>query len=193
MILIGIDEVGRGPLAGPVAACALVCFDPETLALFDGIKDSKKLSEKQRNEWLLKIREQCDLGRLRYAVSFQSEATIDKINIRQATLRAVREAASRLKVDPALAEVRLDGGLALPFEYLRQITIVGGDAKEPVIAMASIVAKVTRDARMTELAQKYPEYGFEKHKGYGTAAHYDAIKKYGFLPCHRRSFLKGIA
>lgn len=192
MILIGIDEVGRGPLAGPVAACALACFDSDVLQLFDGIKDSKKLSEKQRNEWLLKIREQCDLGRLRYVVSFQNEATIDEINIRQATLRAVREATSRLKVDPGAVEVRLDGGLALSSEYVNQVTIVGGDAKEPVIAMASIVAKVTRDARMTELAQKHPEYGFEKHKGYGTAAHYEAIKKYGLLPCHRRSFLKGV-
>lgn len=190
MILVGIDEVGRGPIAGPVAACALAVLDSSVMPLFEGIKDSKKLSEKQREKWLEVITTQCDAGAIRYSVSFQTEETIDRINIRQATLKAVREAIMRLRLVPAEVKVLLDGGLVAPPEYVMQRTIIGGDAKEAIIAMASIVAKVTRDRRMSELGTLHPEYGFEKHKGYGTAFHYEAIRRCGLLPCHRRSFLK---
>ena len=189
-ILVGVDEVGRGPIAGPVAACALACLDPEVMVLFEGIKDSKKLSEKGREKWFAIIEDECAHGRLKFSVSFQSEATIDMINIRQATLKAVREAITTLKLDPANTHVKLDGGLNAPPEYVLQQTIIGGDASERIIAMASVAAKVLRDRRMVELGKLHPEYGFERHKGYGTSEHYGAIGKYGILPVHRRSFLK---
>ncbi len=189
-ILVGIDEVGRGPIAGPVAACALACLDPEAMKIFEGVKESKQLTEKGREKWFALIEKECERKTLRFIVSFQSEEVIDRINIRQATLRAVHTAIERLHVDPASAEVLLDGGLFVPREYLRQRTIIGGDAKESIIAMASIAAKVLRDRRMNELAEVYPEYGFERHKGYGTAAHYEAIRTHGLLSCHRRSFLR---
>ena len=192
-ILVGVDEVGRGPIAGPVAACALACIEPEVMPLFEGIKDSKQLTEKARERWLALINEQCEAGALRYSVSFQDVGVIDKINIRQATLRAVAESVIKLQLNPAGTRVLLDGGLMAPREYVDQHTIIGGDASQKIIGMASVVAKVLRDRQMKELGALHPQYGFEKHKGYGTAAHYQAIETHGLLPCHRRSFLKGFA
>lgn len=180
--LAGVDEAGRGPLAGPVTAAAVVL--PED-AVIDGLNDSKKLSEKRREELFDVIRDKA----LAYAVYSVDEKRIDEINILQATFEAMRGAVGALDVIPDL--VLVDGnrspGLELPCE-----TVVKGDSKSMSIAAASILAKVTRDRYMRRIAEIYPGYGFEKHKGYGTKAHYEAIERLGICDIHRRTFLKNI-
>lgn len=177
--IAGIDEVGRGPLAGPVCAAAVIL--PEGLSL-DGINDSKKLSEKKREYWYDVIIDRA----LAWSVSFVDPQTIDEINIRQATHLAMEQAAAGLKVTPDFLLV--DGSDRIPFS-IPSTYIIKGDAKSQSIAAASIVAKVTRDRYMVEMAQKYPSYGFEKHKGYGTQLHMEAIRANGLTPLHRRSFI----
>ncbi len=206
--IIGIDEVGRGPLAGPVAVGAVLIYAEHyrrVSRIFPVIKDSKKLSAKKREEWLVKIREAEQNGLLKTAVSFVSVSVIDKngivSSIQEALINSLRsiqglplanystqKTIQGLPLDEII--VLLDGGLRAPAQYENQETIIKGDEKELVIALASIVAKVTRDARMIKLGKKFPEYGFEQHKGYGTLAHYVAIKKHGITSHHRRSFLK---
>lgn len=206
--LIGIDEVGRGPLAGPVAVGVLKWkVKSEKLKVeegwFRGLRDSKKLSPKAREAWMVKIEEAQSEGWLEYAVAFVSPSVIDRKGIVHAITTALARALKNLEIkggplfrtastfDLRLRRVLLDGGLRAPAHYTNQQTIIKGDEKELVIALASIVAKVTRDKRMVALAKKFPAYGFEKHKGYGTSAHYEAIKKHGITPHHRKSFLKG--
>ncbi len=178
--IAGVDEAGRGPLAGPVYAAAVIL--PEDARL-DGINDSKKLSEKKREELYEKITEIA----ISYSVFSIDEKEIDEINILNATHKAMNGAVQSLDV-PA-DYVIIDGnsikGMELPHE-----TVVKGDAKSISIAAASILAKVSRDRYITEMAKEYPEYGFDKHKGYGTKAHTDAILKYGVSPIHRKTFLK---
>lgn len=209
--LIGIDEVGRGPLAGPVAV-GVVKLKVESLKLKirwgNGFRDSKKLSAKAREAWMVKIEEARNEGWLEYAVAFVTPSVIDRkgiaFSVRTALARALENIEIKVgplfRVAPVLnskfhilnsARILLDGGLRAPAHYTNQQTIIKGDEKELVIALASIVAKVTRDKRMVALAKKFPEYGFEKHKGYGTRAHYEAIKKHGITPHHRKSFLGG--
>lgn len=191
--IIGIDEVGRGPLAGPVAV-GVVSIRAEhkrkVEKLFPIIKDSKKLTPKKREEWLLKIKEAELLGYLSCAVSYVGPSVIDKKGLSHAIRTAMQESLDSIEHDIEKAKVLLDGSLYAPEHYANQETIIKGDEKELAIALASIVAKVARDARMTALAKKFPEYGFEKHKGYGTRAHYDAIKKNGITKHHRKSFLR---
>lgn len=193
--IIGIDEVGRGPLAGPVAVGA-VCIYAEhhtkVKKLFPVVKDSKKLTAKKREEWAKKIRDAETLGYLSFAVTFVAPSVIDKKGLSYAIHTAIEKSLSAIEHEAGEAKVLLDGGLCAPTHYLNQETIIKGDEKELAIALASIVAKVARDARMILLARKFPEYGFEKHKGYGTRAHYEAIKKNGITPHHRKSFLKNI-
>ena len=181
-LVAGVDEAGRGPLAGPVFAAAVILSDDTVI---EGINDSKKLSEKKRDELYDVIKEKA----LAYSVCAVSKARIDEINILQATFQAMRGAIDRLDIKPEY--VLIDGnkspGLALPHE-----TVVKGDSKSMSIAAASILAKVSRDRYMLKMAEKYPGYGFEKHKGYGTKAHYEAIKELGVSEIHRRSFLKNI-
>lgn len=192
--LIGIDEAGRGPLAGPVAV-GVVKLQVTSYKLkaqagwFRGLKDSKKLSEKAREEWFTKMRKAKKDGWLQFAVALGSARVIDKKGIVFAIKNALNKAI--LKVDAKGGETLalLDGGLRASEEFSSQKTIIKGDEKEPVIALASIVAKVSRDRLMKKNGQKYPEYGFEKHKGYGTRGHYRKIKKYGISPIHRKSFL----
>ncbi|HEY4496453.1 MAG TPA: ribonuclease HII [Candidatus Paceibacterota bacterium] len=192
--LVGIDEVGRGPLAGPVAVGVFILKENQKrFSLFykkgkTFLRDSKKLSEKQREEWFEIIRAERERGALDFSVSFVSHTMIDKRGLVWALRVAIRHSLARLLIS-ANAEIFLDGGLRAPEHFKNQWTIIKGDEKVPVIALASIVAKVSRDRLMVRLAKKYPEYGFEKHKGYGTAAHFSAIKKYGLCPIHRRSFL----
>lgn len=178
--IAGVDEAGRGPLAGPVYAAAVIL--PEDARL-DGINDSKKLSEKKREELFEKI---TDIA-IAYAIFSVDEKEIDEINILNATHKAMNGAAKELSVKPDY--VIIDGnsikGMDLPHE-----TVVKGDAKSISIAAASILAKVSRDRYITQMAEKYPQYGFEKHKGYGTKAHTDAILEYGVSPIHRKTFLK---
>lgn len=190
--LIGIDEVGRGPIAGPVAVGAFVFLKKDASRFFKGVRESKQLSEAKREEWFAKIQEAQKLGLINFAVTFQSEKAIDTKGISFAIKKCLADSLLKLKINPKDAEVRLDGGLKAPAEYLNQKTIIKGDAKETVIALASICAKVLRDRKMCEWAKKHPNYGFEVHKGYGTKGHYEAIKMGGLTALHRRSFLKRI-
>ena len=181
-LLCGVDEAGRGPLAGPVC-CAAVILDPN--APIEGLNDSKKLSAKKREALYPLIVERA----LAWQTVFVDEATIDAINILQATMQGMRQAVAGLSLTPDY--VLIDGnrcptGLAVPCQ-----AVVGGDAASASIAAASILAKVTRDGYMCRLARQYPQYALEQHKGYGTKLHYERIAQYGLQPFHRRSFLKG--
>ena len=178
----GIDEAGRGPLAGPV--CAAAGLLPEGLVI-DGLNDSKKLSEKKR-ELLFPVIEE---NALAFGIGFADEKEIDEINILQATFLAMRRAfdAMQRRCDYVLVDGNRMPPMPVPGE-----TVVKGDAKSPSIAAASILAKVSRDRVMLEYAKQYPEYQFEKHKGYGTKAHVEALRAFGPSPIHRRTFLKKI-
>lgn len=178
--IAGIDEVGRGPLAGPVVACALIY--PEGIFL-EGVNDSKQLSEKKRNEifWAIE-KSTADMG-----LGIIEPAVVDEINILNATKSAMAEAVKNLKLTP---DVLLIDALSLPEVDIEQKPIIKGDEKSITIAAASIVAKVMRDEMMYKYALEYPQYGFDKNKGYGTGEHIDALKKYGPCPIHRRSFIK---
>ncbi len=194
--VIGIDEVGRGPIAGPVAVCAFMIKDDSIL---DGqkekklpkLKDSKKLSKKQREEWFEYLKKQKEEGKCDYAVSFVSSENIDKFGINKCIQKALDQSLLKITLPevPSSFKIFLDGGLHAPVEYVNQETVIRGDELHPVISMASIMAKVSRDRVMTNYAKKYPEYGFDNHSGYGTKAHYDAVKKYGPTPIHRKSFI----
>ncbi len=179
-VICGIDEAGRGPLAGPV--CAAACILPAGLEI-PGLNDSKKLTEKRREALYTQIIAQA----VAWAVCLVDEKTIDEINILQATFRAMRGAVEQLSVRPDLCLVdgNRDPGLGLPTK-----TVVRGDAACASIAAASILAKVTRDRLMVQLDAQYSGYGFAAHKGYGTKAHYAAVAALGLCPIHRRSFFK---
>ncbi|MCR5770886.1 MAG: ribonuclease HII [Butyrivibrio sp.] len=176
----GIDEVGRGPLAGPVCAGAVI-LPKDTEILY--LNDSKKLSEKKREELYDVIMEKA----VGAAVAFASPKRIDEINILQADYEAMAEAVVKLPVRPDI--LLLDAVHVPQLEEYKQVSIIKGDAKSVSIAAASIIAKVTRDRLMKELDSKYPEYGFASNKGYGSAAHIEALKKYGPCEIHRRSFI----
>ena len=191
--LIGIDEAGRGPLAGPVSVGAFAVKSHAMLTRFKGVKDSKQLSEEQREEWFAIIKKCSKEGDACYAVSFTGAATIDLKGISNSICAALNRCLKRLEAKGFGAVdscVLLDGSLYAPVRYPDQTTIIDGDAKEPIIALASICAKVLRDRKMKRFAKEYPQYGFEIHKGYGTKAHYKAIRKHGISDLHRNSFLK---
>ena len=180
--LCGVDEAGRGPLAGPVCAAAVML--PRGIVI-DGLNDSKKLSPKVRDELFEEIKEKA----VAWSVGIASPARIDEINILQATYEAMREALAGLSAAPG---VLLNDAVTIPGVSIPQVPIIKGDAKSLSIAAASILAKVTRDRMMEEYGNVFPGYGFEKHKGYGTAAHMEAIRQLGPCPIHRRTFLKNI-
>ncbi len=180
-LVAGIDEAGRGPLAGPVV-CACVILPLTSENIIDGINDSKKLSEKKRELLFDKIIEKA----ISYSIVEVDEKTIDEINILNATKLGMKKALESLKVTPDIVlidAVKVDTNLP-------QENIIKGDAKSYNIAAASILAKVYRDRLMVEMSKKYPEYGFEKHKGYGTKVHVEALKKYGKCEIHRNTFIK---
>jgi ribonuclease HII len=197
---IGIDEVGRGPIAGPVTVCALLSKIGRLPEEFRGIKDSKKLTEKGREKWFKKIKEGRDADLFKFSVISVSNKVIDNIGIVRAIELCIKKCLDKFYLEalPPSEEfdrdntfVLLDGSLKAPSNFKNQETIIRGDEKEPLIAMASIVAKISRDWYMTTQATKeFPQYGFENHKGYGTKAHYEAIKEYGLCELHRRSFLR---
>ena len=178
--ICGVDEAGRGPLAGPVCAAAVIL--PPHLEL-PGLDDSKKLTDKRRRELFPLIKEQA----LAYGIGFASHQEIDEINILQATFLAMQRAIDQLqgKADFALIDGNREKDFGLPV-----MTVVKGDSRSANIAAASILAKVTRDDIMEQMAQQYPQYGFEIHKGYGTKAHYEALRTYGPSGIHRMTFLK---
>lgn len=177
----GVDEAGRGPLAGPVFAAAVV-LRPDTV--IEGLNDSKKLTEKKREALFDEIVEKSAA----YGIASASVEEIEELNILGATFLAMRRAAQALSVQPSLLLV--DGNRVPPEMPVPVRTIVKGDGLSACVAAASILAKVSRDRLMLELDRQYPAYGFAKHKGYGTAAHYEALRENGISPVHRRSFLK---
>ena len=178
-LICGIDEAGRGPLAGPVAAGAVI-LPKDCRILY--LNDSQKLSEKRRDELFLEIKEKA----LAWSVGIATPQRIDEINILQATYEAMRQAVSRLSVQPQLL---LNDAVTIPEIQIPQIPIIKGDAKSVSIAAASIVAKVTRDRMMEEYDKVLPDYGFASNKGYGSAAHIEALRKYGPSPIHRKTFI----
>ena len=178
-LIAGVDEAGRGALAGPVCAAAVIL--PQDLVI-EGINDSKKLTEKKREQLFDVIINSA----IAYSIDFSSPSVIDEINIKQATSLAMHNAVKNLNVSADF--VIIDGNDKIPYDIPYRY-IVKGDAKSQTIAAASILAKVSRDRLMVELDKEYPEYGFAKHKGYGTKVHCEAIQKYGVLPVHRRNFM----
>ena len=181
-IVCGVDEAGRGPLAGPVFAAAVIL--PDDLGDL-GINDSKKLSEKKRDALFDVIKEKA----LAYSIASADEKEIDEINILNATFLAMKRAVEGLEIKPDIA---LIDGNRKANTGVEEMTLVKGDAKSISIAAASILAKVSRDRYLLELDEKYPEYQFRKHKGYPTALHYEMIKEHGISPVHRLSFLKNL-
>lgn len=181
-VVCGVDEAGRGPLAGPVFAAAVIL--PENYS-HEILNDSKKLSEKKRDL----VYDDIVRDALCWSVGIADEKEIDEINILNATFLAMKRAVDGLKIKPDLAYI---DGNQYPKIGVKEITIVKGDSKCMSVAAASIIAKVSRDRFMLEIAEKYPEYQFSKHKGYGTKLHYEMIEKYGVSPVHRRTFLKKI-
>ena len=179
-LICGVDEAGRGPLAGPVCAAAVIL--PKGL-MIPGLNDSKKLSDKRRRELFPIIQQEA----VSFGIAFASQEEIDEINILQATFLAMRRAMEQLNPQPEFALI--DGNRETDFGVPCK-TVIKGDSLSANIAAASVLAKVTRDNWMMEAAEKYPGYGFEIHKGYGTKAHYAALEKLGPCPIHRRSFLK---
>ena len=180
--ICGVDEAGRGPLAGPVCAAAVIL--PENTVI-DGVNDSKKLSEKKREALFDVI---CETARS-YSIAYTSVEEIEELNILNATMLAMKRAVEGLdvKADYAMIDGNRTPDLEIESEF-----IIKGDAKSMSVACASILAKVSRDRLLYEYAKEYPQYGFEKHKGYGTKAHTEALKEYGPCPYHRMSFLKKI-
>lgn len=180
-LLVGVDEVGRGPLAGPVVAAAVIL--PPNVELL-GLKDSKKLSYTQKEELFKAIKAQA----LAIGVGIVDAARIDEINILQATFEAMREALSQIGIEYKV--ILVDGNKEIPSVHYTQHAIIGGDNKSASIAAASVIAKVTRDRMMEEYATLYPGYDWESNKGYGSQKHYEGIHQKGITPLHRKSFLK---
>ncbi|MFA6226919.1 MAG: ribonuclease HII [Candidatus Paceibacterota bacterium] len=188
--IVGIDEVGRGPLAGPVAVCAFKMPMDFKVIGFGPLKDSKKLTAQKREDISLKLGILKKAKKVDYSVCYESARKIDKVGISMAIKNCIAKALKNIKAKSDECMVLLDGALRAPSHFSLQKTIIKGDEKERVIAFASIVAKVSRDALMCRLAKKYPKYGFEIHKGYGTQKHCKAIKKHGLSKEHRKCFCK---
>lgn len=181
-IICGVDEAGRGPLAGPVYAAAVILPSD---CVIEGLNDSKKLTEKKREKLFDEIKDKA----LAYGIASADEKEIDEINILNATFLAMKRAIDSLSVRPDLA---LIDGNQKPHTDIEEVTVIKGDAKSMSIAAASVLAKVSRDRFMLEMAEKYPQYEFARHKGYGTKLHYEKIAQYGVCDIHRRTFLKKI-
>lgn len=190
--IIGVDEAGRGPLAGPVSVAAIAipmkCFRA-VMASFRHARDSKLLSEREREVWFQKIRTYPSRT-MRYSVSLVGNTLVDRWGLARTVRVAVRRTLLKLNIGPNEAKILLDGSLYAPSDFIYQKTIIGGDERIKIIALASIVAKVRRDRHMVRKSRQFPKYGFEVHKGYGTSSHRRAIRKHGPSVLHRRSFLK---
>ncbi len=195
--VIGIDEVGRGPLAGPVTVCAVAM--PLTIykkggwhKTLLGLNDSKQMSPALREQCYIEAESLAKKGKVHYAITSRTAAMIDKKGIAVCIRECIAANVKKLALDPEACLVLLDGGLKAPREYVHQQTIIKGDMKEKIISLASVIAKVQRDHFMVALDKKHPAYAWHRNKGYGTKAHIQAIKKEGLTPLHRRSFLTRI-
>lgn len=187
---VGVDEAGRGPIAGPVAVGVVAVPSEFPRSFFEGIRDSKQLTERGRETWALRAHEALDEGLLHYSVCFAAPVQIDRLGIVAAVEDAVHKAVEAVEVRLSRTCLFLDGSLKGPEKAAHVKVAVRGDEHEPLIALASILAKVYRDHAMVKLAHKYPEYGFDKHKGYGTKEHYEAIREHGLCALHRKSFIR---
>lgn len=192
MQIAGIDEAGRGPLAGPVAVGAVSIPSNFNKKFFKSIKDSKQLTLEERELWFSLAKEARKKGELDFAVSLISEKIIDKHGISYALRLGIKRCLSQLGISDD-SQIFLDGALKAPQNFKHQLTVIRGDEKIPVISLASICAKVIRDRKMVRLSKKFPEFNFDIHKGYGTLMHRDELKKYGATSLHRKSFLKNIS
>jgi ribonuclease HII len=190
--ILGIDEAGRGPLAGPVSVGAVKISKGFNKKFFKGIKDSKQLTEDERELWFALAKEAKRKGELDFKVSLVSEKIIDKHGISYALRLGIKRCLAKLGANLD-DQVFLDGSLKAPEAFEHQLTVIKGDEKIPVISLASICAKVIRDRKMVKLSKKFPKFDFHIHKGYGTGMHLAALKKYGLTTLHRRSFLKKLA
>ncbi|HEY0010743.1 MAG TPA: ribonuclease HII [Candidatus Paceibacterota bacterium] len=187
--VLGVDEAGRGPLAGPVAVgCVRAPDDFDLIAAFPGLNDSKKLTEKARETLFGLLLERAAAGDVAYHVELISHRIIDTKGITHAVRRGIGRGVKSLMPDPSLGKVWLDGLLKAPRPYAQE-TVIHGDGLIPAIMLASVAAKVTRDRYMTRLAKRFPAYGFERHKGYGTDAHYRALRELGPCSYHRTSYV----
>ena len=188
--IVGIDEVGRGPVAGPVAVCVCSMLTLEYKKYeWKGLNDSKKLSQNSRELWFQKAKELKKKGLINYFVIYKSNLFIDSKGIKNAIKKCIENGLDKLNINPEECNILLDGSLSAPIKYKYQKTIIKGDQIEKIISLASVIAKVTRDKKMTSLHKKYPKYNWLKNKGYGTKEHYRAIKKNGLTILHRKSFL----
>jgi ribonuclease HII len=188
--ILGIDEAGRGPLAGPVSIGACVIPHDFDFSVFLNLKDSKKLSEKRREEIFLQMQTLKKEGKLDFSVALVSHTYIDSEGISFAIRKGIEGVLQKLKANPEITKIFLDGSLKAPEQFLNQETIIKGDELVPAISLASIAAKVTRDRHMIKIAETYPEYSFEVHKGYGTSKHIKMIAEKGLCEIHRRSFTR---
>lgn len=187
--VVGIDEAGRGPLAGPVAVGAVSIPVNFNKRFFQSIRDSKKLTSEERELWFQLATEARKRRELDFRVSLVSERVIDRHGINYALRLGIKRCLAQLGLAED-SQIFLDGGIKAPEKFTHQLTVIKGDEKIPVVSLASIVAKVIRDHRMIKLSKKFPEFDFERHKGYGTLMHRLAIRKYGLTNIHRLSFLK---
>lgn len=196
--VVGVDEAGRGPIAGPVTVAAVAFLQnvgrptSNILKGLEGVKDSKQLSEKKREYFRSVVEALAGAGFLKYAVHSTSAAVIDEKGIVFAIHTSLTAALDELALEPTKTCVKLDGALRAPEQFVHQETIVRGDETELPIMLAGIVAKTTRDRLMRAYAAQYPQHGFEKHKGYGTKMHYQALRVFGACDLHRRTFLKSL-
>ncbi len=194
-VIVGIDEVGRGPIAGPVAVGTFCIFDKSFMTKVRRftlpLRDSKQLSKQQREKWFEQIESWQNEGACAFSVCMINAQEIDRKGISHSIKKALLTTLQDLEIENT-DMIFLDGSLHAPSSFENQKTIIKGDETISVISLASIVAKVTRDRHMAKIAKRYPKYGFEQHVGYGTEAHYLAIKKHGVTPLHRKSFLKGV-
>jgi ribonuclease HII len=188
--LIGIDEAGRGPLAGPVSVGAVLLPRSFAIAKIAGVRDSKQCSEAEREAWYREALRLREAGEIRFASVLVGPQIIDARGITHAIRFGIRALLNRLEADPGQCEVRLDGLLRAPHVFTNQRTIIRGDQTEPAISFASIIAKVRRDRFMKNIASRYPLYGFEQHKGYGTDLHYQRLREHGPCEIHRRTYLR---
>lgn len=188
--IIGIDEVGRGPVAGPVAVCACAIRTSDyKKSDWKGLTDSKKMTPKSRGLWHQEAKKLKTMKKINFSVVYRSNNFIDKKGISLSIRECISIALEDLELSPKDCLVLLDGSLRAPKEYINQRTIIKGDQKEKIISLASVIAKVSRDKKMDLLHKKYPKYGWDKNKGYGTKDHYRAIRNYGKTVLHRKTFL----